>query len=62
MHEIKTEALYIIGKIPDDSTLEDIIEELYFKAQVDEGLSQLDNSNFIPHNEVKQSVSKWIIK
>jgi predicted transcriptional regulator len=62
MYEIKNEAINIIGKMPDDSTLEDIIEELYFKVQVDEGLKQLDNGNFISHNEVKQRISKWIIK
>ena len=62
MIDIKSEAIALIEKMPDGSTLDDIMEELYFKAQVDEGLRQLDNGGFISHDDVKQRISKWIIK
>jgi predicted transcriptional regulator len=62
MIDIKSEAIAIIDMMPFDSTIDDIMEELYFKAQVDNGLEQLDEGNFISHAEVKQRISKWIIK
>ncbi len=62
MIDVKSEAIAIIEEMPNDSTIEDIIGELYFKAQVDEGLRQLDNGEFISNEEVKQRASKWIIK
>jgi len=48
--------------MPVHSTIDDIIEELYFKAQVDEGLRQLDNGEYLTNEEVKERISKWIIK
>ncbi|MCX6153320.1 MAG: hypothetical protein NT007_04085 [Candidatus Kapabacteria bacterium] len=62
MVDFKSEALAIIKEMPSDSTIEDIMGELYFKAQVDVGLKQLDEGNSLSHTEVKERMSKWIIK
>jgi predicted transcriptional regulator len=59
---IKSETISITDKIPSDSTLDEIMEELYFKAQVDTGLMQFDEGNYIPQDDVKQKISKWIKK
>ena len=47
MMDVKSEAIAIINTMPGDSTIEDIMEKLYFKAQVDDGLEQLDKGSFI---------------
>ena len=44
----------LIEKLPDDSKYEDIIAEIYFKQQVEEGLAELDKGHGIPHEEVKK--------
>jgi len=62
MINTKSEAMAIIAQMPNDSTIEDIMEELYFKAQVDIGLTQLDNGEFISNDIVKQRASRLIIK
>lgn len=56
----KDEVLDLIKALPRKSTIDDIMEELYFKAQVDEGLAQLDANKGIPHKTVKSRISKWI--
>ncbi len=33
-----------------------------FKAQVDDGLRELDEGKGIPHMEVEQKLSKWLTK
>jgi predicted transcriptional regulator len=60
MIDVKSEAIALIKEMPSDSTIEDIMEELYFKIQVDDGLKQLDQGNFVTHEEVKQRVSRWL--
>ena len=62
MYNTKAEAIAMIDRMPDNSTIDDIIEELYFKIQVDEGLRQLDNGEYLTNEEVKERISKWIIK
>ncbi|MBM2815166.1 MAG: hypothetical protein HW421_1928 [Ignavibacteria bacterium] len=62
MIDAKTEAIALIKEMPSDSTIEDIMGELYFKAQVDAGLKQLDKGDFIPHDDIKQRVSQWLSK
>lgn len=59
---VKEEVIDLIKTLPRNSSLDDIMEELYFKAQVDEGLRQLDNGKGIPHSTVKHRLRKWIRK
>ena len=61
MSAIKKQVLDIVKSLPDDVTLDDILAELYFKAQVDSGLKELDEGKGIPHEEVEQRMSKWRI-
>jgi len=56
MNNTKAEAIAMIDKMPDNSTIDDIIEELYFKIQVDEGLRQLDNGEYLTNEEVKERI------
>ena len=46
--------------MPDEVTVDDIFSELYFKLQVDSGLKELDEGKGIPHQQVKERMSKWI--
>ena len=48
----KQKVIELIKSLPDDITVDDIMEELYFKSQVDEGLAQLDCGEGIPHEDV----------
>jgi predicted transcriptional regulator len=50
----------LIDTLPDTSTYEDIIAEIYFKQQVEEGLMELDEGKGISHEEVKKRLEKWL--
>lgn len=51
----KEKVIELIKSLPDD-----IMEELYFKTQVDEGLAQLDRGEGIPHEDVEKRMSRWL--
>jgi hypothetical protein len=52
----------MIRQLPDNSTVDDIFEELYFRMQVDKGLKELDDGKGIDHSAVKQRLSRWLEK
>jgi len=56
----KEKVIELIRGLPDDITVDDIMEELYFKSQVDEGLAQLDRGEGIPHEDVEKRMSRWL--
>ena len=60
MVRIKQEVLAMIERLPDETSLDEIMAELYFRMQVDAGLAELDAGQGIPHEEVERRVSKWL--
>ncbi|MCK4504015.1 MAG: hypothetical protein KAW14_00240 [Candidatus Aegiribacteria sp.] len=60
MEVTKEKVIKMIQQLPDDVTVDDIFSELYFKLQVDSGLRELDEGKGIPHQKVKERMSKWI--
>lgn len=60
MGDIKEKVIQIIQRLPDGVTVDDIFSEIYFKLQVDSGLRELDEGKGIPHQKVKERMSKWI--
>lgn len=60
MSPLKQQIIDLIEKMPDTLTIDDVIEELCFKVQVDEGLEQLDNGQTLEHGQIKLKLSKWL--
>jgi hypothetical protein len=56
----KEAVLEIIKRLPDDVTLPDIVAELNFRQQVEEGLRQLDDGEGLSHEEAKRQLSPWL--
>lgn len=52
----------LLRRIPEDASLQDIARELEFIAAVRQGLSELDNGDSIPIEEVEQELPSWIIR
>jgi hypothetical protein len=50
--QVKTEIVRVIQDLPDDATVEDAMERLYFMAKVERGLEQSDGET-ISHEEIK---------
>ncbi|MEK6334295.1 MAG: hypothetical protein AABM67_05045 [Acidobacteriota bacterium] len=50
--QTKTEIVRAIQDLPDDATVEDAMERLYFLAKIERGLEQSDGET-ISHEEIK---------
>ena len=59
MKQEKKAALELIRRLPEDVTTADIMEMLYFKAQVDKGLRDVAEGRVITHEELKKRMAKW---
>jgi predicted transcriptional regulator len=40
--------------VPDDATVEDVMERLYFLAKVARGLEAADRGDVVPHDEIER--------
>ena len=55
----KVEALELIQRLPEDATTADIMDELFFKQAVDEGLRDVVEGRVLTHEELKERMSQW---
>ena len=44
----------VVDQLPDDATIEDAIERLYFLAKIERGLQEADAGLTVPHDEAKK--------
>ena len=56
----REKVIEFIRLLPENSTIDDILDELYFRLQVDRGLKELDENKGISHTEVKKRLSRWL--
>jgi predicted transcriptional regulator len=59
MAKAKTEALELIKKLPDDVTTGAIMEELFFKQQVEKGLQDVAEGRILTQEELKERMARW---
>ena len=60
MMTTKEAIIALIRKLPDDVTVDDVMQELYVRRSIEEGLRELDDGQGIPHEDVKQRLTKWL--
>ena len=59
MSKDKNDVMDLIRRLPDDVTTADIMDELYFKQQVDQGLRDLAEGSVLTHPELRERLAKW---
>lgn len=59
MAKAKAEALEMIKKLPDDVTTAVIMEELFFKQQVEKGLRDVTEGRVLTQEELKERIARW---
>jgi hypothetical protein len=62
MQALKENVITMIKNMPQDVSVEDIMAELYFRYEVDQGIKQLDEGKGIPHKEIEKRMKKWLRK
>ncbi len=53
---VKERVLDAVRGLPEDATVEDATERLYFLAKIEEGLRQADAGQTVSHEEAKQRI------
>ena len=56
----KEAVISLVKKLPENSTLEDIMEHLYVKQKILKGQKQLEKGQFYTHEEAKQIMEEWL--
>jgi predicted transcriptional regulator len=59
MAKAKTEALELIKNLPDDVSTGAILEELFFKQQVEKGLQDVAEGRVLTQDELKERMARW---
>jgi predicted transcriptional regulator len=61
MHAVdKEQIIELVRRLPDDATLSDIVEALYVRQSIENGIAQLDAGEGLSTEEVKQRMSRWL--
>ena len=56
----KQAVLQMIERLPDKTSIEEIMYELYVRQRIDRGLRELAAGKTVSHAAVKRSVAKWL--
>lgn len=56
---LKQKVLESIEKLPQDASLDDIIERIYFIHKIEVGLKQSRQNEVVDHDEVLRRIDKW---
>ena len=56
----KEAAIRTIQDLPDTASWADIEERIRFLAAIDRGLDEIKAGKTIPHEDVKESLQKWL--
>ena len=56
----KEHVIEMIQRMPNESTLEDMMAALYVRQKIDVGLEQLDNGQSLSQEEVEERLSQWL--
>lgn len=56
----KEAVIEMIRKMPDDATLADVMDELYVRMKIEEGLRQADSGDVVGHEDFKKRMSRWL--
>jgi hypothetical protein len=59
MSNLKTLTIDLIRKLPDNCTLEDIQYELYFKAKVEKGLTDIKKKRVLTEDDMDKEIKSW---
>jgi len=57
----KERAVEIISRLPDDTSVAEIMDELYVQMKIEQGLEQLDAGEGIEHEEVRKRVGLAVV-
>lgn len=58
MSQVKERAMNLIKDLPDDTSWDDIIYEMYVEKKIALGLKSVEEGKLVPHSEVKKRFTR----
>jgi predicted transcriptional regulator len=55
----KEAVLQIVGDLPDDSSFDEIVQELVFNRMIDRGLADVEAGRTITDEEMERTIDSW---
>ena len=52
--------MYAVQDLPDDASIEDAMERLFFLSKIEKGIQQADAGQTILHAQVREKMAKWL--
>jgi hypothetical protein len=56
----KQEIIDMIKSMPENATVDDVMEKLYVRAKIESAIKQIDEGKGIPHDQVKEKFKRWL--
>ena len=56
---LKQKVLNSIEKLPQNASLDDIIERIYFIHKIEVGLKQVEQGDVVKHEDVIKRINEW---
>ena len=56
----KTDVISYLDSLPEDTSIEEVMEKIYFLGKVQKGLQQKENGEVISHEDAVESLQKWM--
>ena len=56
----KDNIIEMIKALPNDVSMEDIIEAIYVRQKIQKGLKDSDEGKLFTHEEAKERLTKWL--
>lgn len=56
----KEKVLEAVKNLPENASVEDVVEHLLFLAKIERGVQQADAGNTLSHYQVKERMAKWL--
>ena len=59
MATAKEEIIETLDQQPDDSSYDELLQELAFKKMIDAGLADVDSGKTISNDEISEKINSW---
>lgn len=59
MINLKETAIQAIKELPDDTTIEDIINAIYIRTKAIAGMKEIEKENYVSSSTLREEVEEW---
>ncbi|GAK52872.1 hypothetical protein U14_04129 [Candidatus Moduliflexus flocculans] len=59
METLKERAKFVIDELPDDVSIQEILQELAFQLMIDQGIIDSDENRVITDTQMESEIAQW---